>query len=1042
MRVERAALLKNGSPATSNSGAEAPRRRDRRFELAANSPIVVRTPRFPLEVALELLSRDDPFEFLVDFIKAHPEADAAILIASRSLHDAFHGWLNGKDFKNPRARIKLLMYLIRMASRSTPFGLFSGVGSVEVGNATTAALGKRPFFAKIRLDSGWLYDFVGKHAAALEHSDSALLVANDLRLDRGGRTYVFSLKQVTADTRDYPRTSIRATEATRLAFAMLQTPMRRKPFLNELSSVLDAPRDRVERFVDSLIAIGAINVVVMPGPTAYSVPEIASRLESAATGEARQLVDLSRRLTVLEKRPDALFGCADFENIRERMQRMRADHDNVLQIDLGATITGSIGERVLRDVSDLADIAFRMGGPRDVLAKYRERFVAKYEGTDRLVPLLELVDSDFGIGSPEETDASRPLSDESLRSLARLAMQALRSGSNEVVVDMTMIDALFPPYDPDTLPPSFEMNFYIEAGALDDINQGNYLVGCSRFAGTNAIGRSVGRFSRVLGDDVIARIASDIPHPREAMLAEITYLPRFGRSLNVLLRSKLLATELQVGFIDAQDIVERVSPADLSVGISGGRFFLWSRKHERRVEVRESHLVHSLDWAPSLIRFLTMLSGDGRLSPRHFNWGTMANLPFKPRLRYKRLILSPAFWLLDLADFRKSTDKTAWLNAFKLSWNLPEYGLLRSADRSIPVKLDHPLAAQFLLSATSPSMRTAMLSEWLPSPESRWLRSTGGAHAAELIASFVSHVPIDRPLPKSVRETAPIDRRMAPSSDWTCVHLFCGERASDEVCIAAATFARSLIRNHGARKWFFIRYGFPSNHIRLRIQARSEGDKSGTVAALLQFSDELVRNGLVNDYGFYTYNREIERYGGSDAIGIIESVFYKDCDCAGEALVKRRYGDDTTWYLEAALSAAALVLSLAPEDRANEWLGRNKRTEKLNNEERDFVRRSAPLLGARSQRHPNRLRRESRLLGRLEATGMLRADRGAVLSSLVHMHFNRLGVIALEDRSRAVAVALVGRVLKAPDLRRSEQKDPPASKFLTREDLTREIVER
>ena len=73
----------------------------------------------------------DPFAAVRALLGATPAADAAIRLASPSLHASLADWRAGRPLKNKRAPLSALAYVLRMATRCTPFGLFAGIGEVD-----------------------------------------------------------------------------------------------------------------------------------------------------------------------------------------------------------------------------------------------------------------------------------------------------------------------------------------------------------------------------------------------------------------------------------------------------------------------------------------------------------------------------------------------------------------------------------------------------------------------------------------------------------------------------------------------------------------------------------------------------------------------------------------------------------------------------------------------------------------------------------------------------------------------------------------------
>ncbi len=149
-----------------------------------------RVPMFPARVARDIFAAADPLEATRDLLRESGLFDAAIALASPSLHESLKRWSRGGAAKKKRAPLKALAYALRMATRSTPFGLFAGTGVVQQGPASTLQLSSRAPELFVATDPAQT------HAAlAASESDRTLredlpVVANDLLVLRGDRLHI------------------------------------------------------------------------------------------------------------------------------------------------------------------------------------------------------------------------------------------------------------------------------------------------------------------------------------------------------------------------------------------------------------------------------------------------------------------------------------------------------------------------------------------------------------------------------------------------------------------------------------------------------------------------------------------------------------------------------------------------------------------------------------------------------------------------------------------------------------------------------------
>lgn len=83
---------------------------------------LVRRPALKVEVLDSIFNTDKELETVLSFYLSQDQIKERILIASPSLYQQL---LEGKFTAG--ARLSLVKYLLRMSSRTMPFGLFSGI---------------------------------------------------------------------------------------------------------------------------------------------------------------------------------------------------------------------------------------------------------------------------------------------------------------------------------------------------------------------------------------------------------------------------------------------------------------------------------------------------------------------------------------------------------------------------------------------------------------------------------------------------------------------------------------------------------------------------------------------------------------------------------------------------------------------------------------------------------------------------------------------------------------------------------------------------
>ena len=133
-------------------------------------------------------------------------------------------------------------------------------------------------------------------------------------------------------------------------------------------------------------------------------------------------------------------------------------------------------------------------------------------------------------------------------------------------------------------------------------------------------------------------------------------------------------------------------------------------------------------------------------------------------------------------------------------------------------------------------------------------------------------------------------RRFPPGSEWLYVKLFTGTATADQVLRRIASVLAWALTSGGADQWFFLRYGDPDWHLRLRIHGAPNRLLHETLPLLTRVTAPLLDSGELWRLQLDTYEREVERYGGGTGIRLAERIFHADSD-AVLAIVRDLTGD-------------------------------------------------------------------------------------------------------------------------------------------------------
>jgi thiopeptide-type bacteriocin biosynthesis protein len=967
--------------------------------------IVGRVPALPIATARALYESDDLFAELRRLLRADPAIRAAIRLASPALYSALDVWLEGGVPKNKRTPLSLLGYVLRMAARCTPFGLFASVGAVETGAGTTLGLsanGEQRISA--RPDARWLCGVLDEAQRDPDAIWSAQVVANDLvvqhadalyvmhgghagRVDGGGRTPVWR----------YDAVHVRVNEAVNWLRATAAVPLRIDELVGRTCERLRASSEIALRLVRKLLDAG---VLTFMRPSLLGDPFAALITLLAEHPQREHLGALAREVAAFERTGAGSLTPEDIGALDEAFQRRHAVDGNAFGIDVVHDFDGCLGANVVRDAACLAKVMLADGAPARLDAQVRA-FITRYESLDRRIPLLELVHDDFVLAAEDE--AVRPPARRTAL-LAGIAAGAVRERVREVSLDDGTFDRLFPGLRASRLTQTCEAGFMVCAPDRAAIECGDYLIVPTAGANSSGVAKSASRFNPVIGAAFSER-AARARSARTAAgtpVADLDYFPFDARSGNLIMRPPVHRYAIADAATVVSAGVQRISPSDILIGVEDGRFIAYAKSLGRAVEIDESYLLETGYFAPPHMRFLSQIANQERRTPRPFDWGSAAQvLPFLPRLRYGRVVLAVARWLVprdELAGER--TLLASAIARFRSAWDMPRWVYLAERDVKLLLDLDSPIALE-LLRDQLPKLRgdSVLFEEMLPGFDGMWLIRNGTPVAHEFVATFVAAEPARPAARDAAPRFEPPALPLGPASPWVFVKLYA---CRNELHALTRDVVPDVVSACGGSidRWFFVRYRDPDHHLRLRLHA---ADGRGTVLAerVMHVLEPLLQSGRLARYSFDTYCPEPERFGGGAALEPVEAIFH-----AGSARIVAALAVPDARETPGSLalrSAAPFLRAWFATFDLERWLeAAAERSRAAGPIDYAFVRRVRRWLDEPGAPADTAEKSAIAALAALEAAGTLNRPSGYVLGAILHLHFNRAGV-AYDDEPRLEA---------------------------------------
>jgi thiopeptide-type bacteriocin biosynthesis protein len=110
-----------------------------------------------------------------------------------------------------------------------------------------------------------------------------------------------------------------------------------------------------------------------------------------------------------------------------------------------------------------------------------------------------------------------------------------------------------------------------------------------------------------------------------------------------------------------------------------------------------------------------------------------------------------------------------------------------------------------------------------------------------------------------------VHRTFSPGSEWLYVKLYTGLSSADDLLLGELSVFVAAAREEGwIDRWFYIRFGDPSWHLRLRLHGDPDRLAGSVLPALRDALRPAFQDGRLWRMQVETYEREVERYGGPE----------------------------------------------------------------------------------------------------------------------------------------------------------------------------------
>lgn len=635
---------------------------------------VFRTPLFSRKKFQKITGKDEIPIGELKSIYADPVFQEAIYLASPYLHRKLNEWIRSDqdlpNKENQKLKNSFLKYYSRMSTRSIPFGLFTEVGLGKFSSSLNIFtrkdhLSSNHLFRETKLDMHFLVG-LSNHLVKTPEIRSRLLFYPNNSIYKIRNRIRYVEYEYTYGKRDYIISSV--LHSDELQHVLEST--RKGKTIEQLSDILiseeitkEEATEFINELIDNQVLVSELEPTVSGKDFLDVIIDSLNRL--GIKKEAVILTSIKIKLDEIDTKignPVSVYS--DIENL---IKLFNAEYDPkyLFQTDLyfkEKFILPSYWKKELKEaIAFLNKITFP---PKDIhLNSFKQAFYERFEKQE--MPLAYVLDTEIGIGYRQDiaTKGLHPYienleySDGQEKSNVRIELDPFQQILNEKVQEASLNNQ----YKIEVSDKDFE-NFREDWDDLPDtisfvteiISDRNLEKLSLNGGGGNSAANVLARFCSEKSEvQNLTKLIAEKEQELNAdyISAEIIHLPE-ARIGNVIRRPILRSYEIP--FL-AQSVLpeeNQISIDDLYISLKNNKIVLRSKKLNREVK---PYLTNSHNYSANplpVYHFLCDLHRQNIRAAINFNWGDLKIIyQFLPRVEYKNIILSKAWWKITEKEF-------------------------------------------------------------------------------------------------------------------------------------------------------------------------------------------------------------------------------------------------------------------------------------------------------------------------------------------------------------------------------------------------------
>ncbi len=855
---------------------------------------ILRMPITSIDTYIDMLSSSDKQQF-VEKVLRNSMLRKALSIASISFDNELKKIEEGKPITG-KFFSSLMAYVSRAASRSTPFGIFAGVGYGEFSNSNNIVINSIETHANP--DSEWLYKVI----KSLERDRGVL---KQLRVVKNPNCYKLNDRYknllLTEQINGLNCANIRCSNQIQRVLNFTNEPIAYSRLKECILDGSDTPDHVIDNFlyglIDNEFLLTELRSVFVCSSSLKRLIEILEH-----TNSIEQLDYFKKLHSLCEKLNCSAedFQLADCYSLRHEMASI-VEHSSYLNVYLTLNFQQASLPLVIRNtIIDLLDFLVICLPSHELsyIQQFKTKFIERY-GTNTEVSICELCDDSIGLGD-QFVNITKNFDNPNVsfvrKRVENKMVEAIKNRLPYIEIDETDIN-LFRKHLKHTeiaLPPSLEVFFTV---SYDNMDHPTLHVATN--PGSKLAYSSINRFYPETEEHISAS------YKKVEELSRDSYIYLDARELhsntklnNVSCGKFNLNNNLLLNIFDEKG--ESISLNDLFVGydLSTDRFYIKSHSKNKEVNVVSDNMINpTLNSQP--IKLLRLISDAYEQNPlMSLNSFRSFSFKYMPEIRYHNIVLSEEYWLLEFTDFDNLSESfDEYFLKYRNVWGIPQFVYATLFDQKILLDLANRLCIEFLSRELMIKGSNIRLEKFEHSDIKAIPTSVDGAR---FVTEYVAQLHLDDSSNvfkfntangiKLFESSFDRSRSFQPNSTWLYLKIYVSEINLDKLIDQFDRFFHDLLLCNLADKYYFVRYSDPDLHLRIRIH---HGDNFEELfSALFAWYDVIKYKVNATKITIDTFDREVERYGGLALMEAAENVFYCDSILTAKLIQCDRSNDE------------------------------------------------------------------------------------------------------------------------------------------------------